>query len=124
MTYASWEPRHRVTTIRPGKLDLFVVTFIDGKRATIDPVTGYDAALAKADAFNRDHRCQIKVLPMTGTEVRTLLGIHLREHPEPMEVAVRQQLLDTLMQVARESSDADAREDAVALLGDMGVLQS
>lgn len=34
MTYASWEPRYRVTTVHPGKLDLFVVTLIDGKRAT------------------------------------------------------------------------------------------
>lgn len=34
MTYVSWEPRYRVTTVHPGKLDLFVVTLIDGKRAT------------------------------------------------------------------------------------------
>lgn len=124
MTYAAWESRHRVTTIRPGKLDLFALTFIDGKRATIDPITDYEAALAKAEAFLREHRCQIKVLPMTGTEVRNLLGISLPDHPEPMDAAVRQQMIDTLKQVVRESGDPDARGDALGLLADMGVLQS
>lgn len=123
MTYATWESRYRVTTVAPGKLDLFVVTFIDGRRAGIDPITGYDAALAKADAFLREHRCQIKVLPMTGPEVRNLLGISLPEHPEPMDAAVRQQIVGTLTQIARESSDADARADAFDLLSDMGVLR-
>lgn len=124
MTYASWEPRHRVTTIGPGKLDLFVLTLIDGKRATIDPITDYDAALAKAETFLRDHRCQIKVLPMTGSEARNLLGISLPARPEPMDAALRQQFVATLTQIARESSDGDARRDALDLLTEMGVLQS
>lgn len=124
MIYASWEPRHRATTISPGKLDLFAVTFVDGKRATIDPIADYEAALTKAEAFLREHRCQIKVLPMTGEEVRNLLGIRLPDHPEPMDAAVRQLIIDTLMQVVRESSDRDARADAVGLLTEMGVLQS
>jgi hypothetical protein len=124
MTYAAWEPRHRLTTIRPGKLDLFAVTFIDGRRATIDPITEYDAALAKAEAFLRDHRCQIKVLPMTGPEARTFLGISLPDHPQPMDADVRQQMIATLKQIVRESSDPDARTDAFDLLNEMGVLQS
>ncbi|HYU94533.1 MAG TPA: hypothetical protein VE989_00010 [Sphingomicrobium sp.] len=124
MTYLSWEPRYRVTTISPGKLDLFVVTLIDGRRAYIDPVTNYDVALARADLFLEEHRSQIKVLPMTGPEVRNLLGIKLPNHPEPMDADVRQQIVRTLTQVVRESSDPDARADAIALLADMGVLQS
>ena len=124
MTYASWEPRFRVTTILPGKLDLFVVTFIDGVRATIDPITDYEAALAKARLFHGERRCQIKVLPMTGEEVRNLLGIKLPDHPEPVDAAVRQMMVETLMQVARNSNDADARTDALNLLADLGVLQS
>ncbi len=123
MSYLSWEPRHRVTTISPGKLDLFVATFIDGKRATIDPITEYEAALTKAEAFLREHRCQIKVLPMTGEEVRNFLGISLPDHPEPMDADVRQQVIDTLMQVAREGSDPDARRDALELLTEMGVIR-
>lgn len=124
MTYASWNRRYRVTTIQPGKLDLFVVTFIDGQRATIDPITDYEAALAKARSFHGERRCQIKVLPMTGPEVRNLLGIDLPDHPEPVDAAVRQMMVEMLIQVARDSNDADARADALKLLAEMGVLQS
>lgn len=120
MTYASWEPRYRVTTVHPGKLDLFVVTLIDGKRATLAPVTEYESALAKARAFQRDHPCQIKVLPMTGPEVRNFLGLDLPERPVPIDAAVLQQITDTLLHVARESNDPDARADALALLTDLG----
>ena len=124
MTYASWGPRHRVTTISPGKLDLFVVTLIDGLRAQLGPITDYDAALARAEEFHRDHPCQIKVLPVTGAEVRNLLGIKLPDHPEPMDAALRQQFVATLTQITRENSDGDARRDAFDLLEDLGVLQS
>ena len=124
MTYASWEPRHRVTTIRPGKLDLFVVTLIDGKCSLIEPITQYEVALARTYDFIRDHRCQIKVLPMTGPEVRNLLGISLPDHPQPMDADVRQQMVATLTLVVRESGDPDARADAFDLLNEMGVLQS
>jgi hypothetical protein len=120
VTYASWEPRYRLTTVAPGKLDLFAITFVDGKRATIDPITNYDAALARARAFHREHQCQIKVLPMTGPEARNLLGIDLPDHPQPVDATVRQQMVGTLRQMVRESSDADARADALAMLTDMG----
>lgn len=121
MTYASWGPRHRLTTVHPGKLDLFVITLIDGRRASIDPVTDYDVALARAQAFHRGQQCQIKVLPLTGPEVRNLLGINLPNRPKPMDAAVRQQIIDTLTQVVRASSDQDARVDALQMLADLGV---
>jgi hypothetical protein len=124
MTYASWEPRYRVTTVAPGKLDLFAVTFIDGKQANIEPITDYQDALTKAEAFLREHQCQIKVLPMTGPEVRNLLGIRLPERPAPMDAAVRAQMVTTLKAIARDSNDGDARADALDLLTEMGVLQS
>lgn len=122
MTYAAWEPRHRITTIRPGKWDLFVLTLIDGKRASIAPVTDYDNALAKAQTFHRDHQCQIKVLSMSGPELRNFLGMDLPDRPRPVDAQVVQQITDTLMWVARESSDPDARTDALQLLADMGVI--
>lgn len=120
MTYASWGPRHRLTTVQPGKLDLFVLTLIDGRRAGVDAVTDYELVLARAKAFHRDHECQIKVLPLTGPEVRNLLGINFPQNPQPIDAADRQQIIDTLLQVARESSDADARVDALQLLRDLG----
>lgn len=122
MTYASWEPRHRVTTVQPGKLDLFVLTLVNGGRAAVDPVTEYDAALARARSFHCDRPCQVKVLPVTGPELRNLLGIALPERPQPVDAAVRQLMVDTLKTVVSESGDADARADALALLTDMGVV--
>ncbi|QHL91163.1 hypothetical protein GVO57_10470 [Sphingomonas changnyeongensis] len=122
MTYASWMPRYRVMTDTPGKLDLFVVTMIDGRRAALQPIDEYDAALAKARAFVSDHKCQVKVLPMTGPEVRNLLGIRPPDKPEPIDPALRRQMLDRLRRIARDSDD-DARRDAFDLLNDMGAMQ-
>ncbi|OWK29240.1 hypothetical protein [Sphingomonas dokdonensis] len=124
MTYASWEPRHRCTTIQPGKIDLFVVTLVDGRRAALDPITDYDAALARARAFHRDHPCQVKVLPLTGTEARVMLGITVPDHPQPMDAADLRLVRDTLTDVVRNTGDHDARADALALLTDMGVVRA
>lgn len=122
MTYASWEPRHRVTTVAPGKLDLFVLTLVDGARGALDPVTDYDAALARARDFQRDHKCQVKVLPLTGAEARNLLGITAPERPQPMDATDVSLIRDTLLTVARDGSDPEARADAIDLLTTMGVV--
>lgn len=123
MTYASWEPRHRVTTIAPGKLDVFVVTLIDGRRAALQPVTEYDAALAKARAFGRDNRCQVKVLALTATEARNLLALAPGAAPGTDDDADRRLLVNTLLLVAREGEDPDARREAIDLLTQMGALK-
>ena len=124
MTYASWEPRHRVTTIAPGKLDLFVVTLIDGKRAAVSAIVDYEEALAKARAFHRDHPCQIKVLPMTGEEMRNLFNLCVPDGRESISSEDREMVIGTLTQVAREGADPDARRDAFDLLTRLGALQS
>lgn len=121
MTYASWWPRHRVMTMEPGKSDVLVLTLVDGQRAAIDAVTDYEAAVARARAFIADHRCQIKVLPLALPEVFNMLGIRPDERPA-REPALRQQVVDRLMYIARESSDTDARCDALDALVDMGVM--
>ena len=120
MTYASWEPRHRCTTVTPGKLDLFVLTLVDGRRAHIDPITDYEAALARARAFHRDHPCQVKVLPMTGGELRNYLDLSLPGHPQPIDAADLQAMVDTLRRLARDSNDGDGRADALDLLTELG----
>lgn len=122
MTYPSWQPRHRLTTVPPGKLDLFVLTLVDGVRAAVDPVTEYDAALVRAQTFHRNTPCQIKVLPVTGPELRNLLGIATPDRPQPVDAAVCQLAVDTLIRVVSESSDPDARADALAMLTAMGVV--
>ncbi|WP_126175020.1 hypothetical protein [Tsuneonella rigui] len=123
MTYATWEPRHRLTTVAPGKSDLFVVTLIDGKRAMVSAIVDYNDALAKARAFHRDHPCQIKVLPMTGAEVHNLFGLCAPEGPQPMTEDERRLVVSTLTQIARDSTDADARGEAFELLTRMGLMK-
>ncbi len=122
MTYMSWEPRHRCTTVAPGKLDLFVVTLVDGARAALDPITDYDAALARARAFHSDHPCQIKVLPLTGAEASNMLGIAVPDHPQPIDAADLRLIRDTLTDVLSNTGDRDARSDALALLTVLGVV--
>ena len=56
MTYAAWERRHRCLTMAPGKLDLFVLTLVEGKLGALDSVLDYDAALERARVFHRDNR--------------------------------------------------------------------
>lgn len=124
MTYTSWIPRYRVMTEKPCQLDLFVLTLIDGRRAAIQPITEYETALAKAKAFLSKHRCQIKVLPMTGPEARTFLGTKPPTEPEPLTPEDRRMLIECLQRVARDSNDTGARNDALDLLGDIGALQS
>lgn len=122
MTYASWEPRHRCTTVTPGRLDLFVVTLVNGRRAALDPITDYDDALARARAFHRDRPCHIKVLPLTGAEARNLLGITVPDHPQPIDAADLRLIRHTLTDVLRNTGDHDARSDALALLTVLGVV--
>lgn len=84
----------------------------------------YDAAVSRAQAFHRDHPCQMKVLPLTGIEARNLFSIELPERPQPMDAALRQQFVQTLTEIARDSNDPDARADALKLLTEMGVMHA
>ena len=123
MTQIGWERRHRVTTIRPGKSDLFVVTFVEGKRAHVDPIYDYEVAVERATAFHRDHPGQIKVIPLSGPEFRNMFGIEVATSPEPLDDATRQLVVSTLTDVAGTSNDGDVRQDALTLLSEMGALQ-
>ena len=122
MTYTSWEPRHRCTTIQPGKLDLFVLTLVNGTRIALDAITDYDAALARARAFHRGPKCQVKVLPLTGEEARNMGLLTPAATPEPLDPADEKLVRDTLMHVVCTGSDEDARRDAIDLLTTMGVV--
>ena len=122
MTYAAWEPRHRCTTIAPGKLDLFVVTLVEGKLAALNTVMDYDSALERAREFHRDNPCQIKVLPISGEELRNYLGIDLPKTQRPMTEAEREMIHGRLTGILRNSNDADARADALDLLSQLGTV--
>lgn len=122
MTYAAWEPRCRCTTVAPGKLDLFVVTLVEGRLAALDTVMDYEAALERARGFHRDNPCQIKVLPMTGEELRNYLGIELPKTRRPMTEAERKMVHDRMTNILRDSNDADARADALDLMSELGMV--
>lgn len=122
MTYAAWGPRHRCTTIAPGKLDLFVVTLVEGKLGALDTVMDYEAALERAREFHRDNPCQIKVLPMSGEELRNYLGIELPKTQRPMTEAEREMVHGKLTGILRDSNDADTRADALDLLSELGMV--
>ena len=122
MTYAAWGPRHRVTTVEPGKLDFFTVTLVEGRMAALDTVMDYEVALERAREFHRDNPCQIKVLPMAGEELRNYLGIELPKTKRPMTEDERGMVQDRLVGILRNSNDADARADALSLLSELGMV--
>ena len=123
MTHAGW-PFTGFFTTRPGKLDLFVLTLIDGEIVSVEAIMDYDAALTRAQAVHRSRDCRIKVLPVKAEVVFNLFGIEPPDRPEPVDAAVREQMVSRLVQIARKSRDRGARIEAASLLEDMGVLQS
>ncbi len=123
MTHTGW-PFSGFFTTRPGKADLFVLTFLDGGVVSIDGITNYDAAVTRAQALHRERDCQVKVLPVTSEVVFSLFGIRPPERPEPMNPALRSSFVRTLTRIVRKSTDRDARIEASDLLRQMGVMPS
>lgn len=123
MTHASW-PFSGFFTTRPRRMDLFVLTLIDGEITSIETIMDYDAAVTRAHALQRDRDCQVKVLPVTSEVVFSLFGIKPPERPEQMDPALRRKLVNRLAKIARSSADRGARVEATALLKEMGVPRS
>ena len=67
MTHAGW-PFSGFFTTRPGKMDLFVLTLIDGEITHVEAIMDYDAAVTRAQALHCDRDCMVKVLPVTRRE--------------------------------------------------------
>jgi hypothetical protein len=122
MNRAAW-PFSGFYTTRPGKMDLFVLTLIDGEIVRIEGILDYDEAVTRAQALHRERDCQIKVLPVTGQVAFNLFGIEPPEHPEPMDPVLRRRFEKTVSRIARRSVDRGARIDAAELLRTMGVMQ-
>ena len=123
MNRASW-PFSGFFTTRPSKMDLFVLTLIDGEIVRIEAIMDYDAAVTRAQALHRDRDCQIKVLPVTGEVAFNLFGIKPPQRSEPIDPVLRRSFQVTLSRIARSSADRGARIEASELLKDMGVLLS
>ena len=122
--YRSWRPTHRAMCPEPGPRDLFLIIFIDGRRATIQHATDYERWKAAAERLAHEQRCQVKVLPMTGDELMNYLGI-VPAPPQSianLDPEFREQAVRNCLDVLRECGSQEDREQALHLLSKIGAL--
>ncbi len=123
--YRSWRAPYRAMCPEPGPLDLFLVILINGKCASIQHADDYDRWRNAAEQLAAQEQCNVKVLPMSGSEMMAFLGIEPEPH-QPianLDHAFREQAVKNCKDVLRECSGAQDREVALELLGYLGVLR-
>lgn len=123
--YRSWRAQHRAICPEPGSRDLFLVILINGRRATIQFADEYDRWRAAAEKLVEQHKCDVKVLPMSGDELMNFLGIQPAP-PQPIEnldPAFREQAVKNCVDVLRDSNCEWDRANALELLGQLGAMQ-
>lgn len=123
--YRSWRAPFRAMCPEPGPRDLFLVILVNGKRAAIQHADDYDKWRAAAEQLAAQENCNVKVLPMSGSELMNFIGIE-PEPPQPianLDPAFREQAVKNCMDVLRECAGAKDRGDALDMLGHLGVLQ-
>lgn len=124
--YRSWRPRYRAICPDPGPEDLFLVILINGKRVGIQHATDHARLRWAAERLAESQQCQVKVLPMAGDEMMNFYGIKpgARQPIENMDPAFREQAVKNCMDVLRECGSQEDREQALKLLGHLGVLSN
>jgi hypothetical protein len=135
MTYISpfslWGPRgNQVAVLPPSYGDLFVLTTVLGRRVFLDPISHYDAAVRRAhdlaDRLVHPEPVVIKVLSITNLEACKVQGIDpatlFADQTPEQEAEVRQQIVTSMTQLLRTSSDPRVRADALKLLTDLGAI--
>ena len=123
--YRSWRPPFRAMCPEPGPRDLFLVILINGRRVGIQHADEYHRWRAAAERLAAQENCDVKVLPMSGGEMMTFLGIEPAP-PQPianLDPAFRKQAVTNCIDVLRECGDERARGDALDLLNHLGVMQ-
>jgi len=123
-SFQFWRPIYRAVCPEPGPRDLFLVVLMNGKRVSIQPVTAYEGLRAALETFAREQECQVKLLPMTGSELMNFYGITPSE-PQPidaLEPAFRAQAVQNCLDLLRESREPREREEAMDLMQMLGVL--
>lgn len=127
-----WTPNgNRVAALPPGSGDLFVVTTLFGQRITVEPVSAFDAAVARAEAFARgmahDRPFTVKVLCMSFRELLAAQGLameHMRAgYTHEDEAEDRQRAIEACTATLRDSNDPTVRADAFEVLTSMGVIK-
>lgn len=123
--YASWRPIYRAMCPDPGPRDLFVVILVNGKRIGLFHIEAYPKLRETAHKLAEQHKCQVKVLPMTGEELLNFCGIQWSptgpvQPIENMEPAFRAQAIKNCRDAISECEDARLRQDALAMLDVLG----
>ncbi|WP_156358211.1 hypothetical protein [Sphingobium sp. Leaf26] len=123
--FRSWRATHRAMCPEPGPRDLFLVIIINGRRAAIQHADEYERWRVAAERLAASEKCDVKVLPMSGSEMMNFLGIEPAP-PQPianLDPAFREQAVKNCMDVLRECNGSYDREVALDLLGHLGVMQ-
>ena len=124
--YRSWRPRYRAMCPDPGPDDLFVLVLIEGHRVAMYPAADHAKWCWAAERLAESQQCQVKVLPMTGTEMLNFYGIKPAppQSIENLDPAFREQAVKNFLDVLRESRSEGDREQALEMLTLLGALQS
>ena len=124
--YRSWRPVHQAMCPAPGPRDLFLVILINGRRVAIEHASDHAKWKHAAERLAHEHECHVKVLPMEGGEMMNFLGIKPAppQSIENLDPAFRKRAIETCFELLRESAEPREREEALALLGHLGMLAS
>jgi hypothetical protein len=124
--YRSWRSVYRAMCPEPGPRDLFIVILINGKRVAVHHADEYDKWRTAAERLAAQEDCNVKVLPMSGSELMNFLGVE----PDPaqpianLDPVFRAQAVKNCMDVLREGGSGERdRADALDMLNHLGVLQ-
>lgn len=105
----------------------FVMLTIDGQRHEIQPITEYDAVLAKAHRLAGDTSYAIKVLPLTFNEALACMDISQEDFVAGLKPAVvtelRELAVDAGWTALRTCNDPKTRDEAYRLLVDLGAIK-
>ncbi|MCB2049124.1 MAG: hypothetical protein KDE32_13010 [Novosphingobium sp.] len=126
--FQSWQPPYHAMCPQPGRDDLFLVILVNGFRMDIRGIDEWRYWWEHAGTLAQEHKVNIKVLPMTGSELMNFCGFkpepgplrpmaELKERdPEFYEGAIR----NCRDVVFSDRASADQRREAVDLLMQMG----
>lgn len=122
MTNANWNDVNRVTRMDPGPRDSFVVTLVDGKRISVEPVEAYEQALNRATVLAGQIKRPVKLLPMRAAELIGLMDLKPDKTTTTSadDAETRRLVLNTCREAILKSNDASVRSEAHGVLVGMG----
>lgn len=125
MTYLAncdlWGTRgHSVVTLAPSRDDLFVVTTVLGRTVFVQPITDYDNAVRRAQAFARrivhPRPVVIKIFCLTLPEAQAMGFVPNGVFAGADQAEMRLAMIAACNDAVRNSNDPTVRVDALNLL--------